>query len=448
MAQQLIQNVVDIMDNAHSQQQQLTESMSLLSEAKQQVKFSADQSKKFLKEHFKWLEEKVIEKLNCRLNELLLEVDRVTEVALSPLTDCEEMLNTGISSAARVMEEGKKILGNNPNDHIEDLVKFKDNPDTRQLNSIPEIPCLADVPYLSVDNFHPDLESKLHELFENEGRVLERAPAQISEIQERPGSLLITWAEVDDEVEAGEFCLQYCYGRVQSNEDKNITFHTAYTGSHTQCTVRHLRTNTPYSFRVRSRPEGEVKWSIWSIPRTAHTTIPHYQWSNAIEGYSTSNEDKTATRLPEGQTRVLYSSGNSYCCGFPITFRVLDAGEKTPFDGIGLSANDEDIETLQRSNSIFVATSGSVFVDGQEMKTKLPMLTRGSAATIETEDLGNGKVRVSIEVEGKVVTFDWKAEQTRDVSQIMGLGMGTAASSVCLFFGMRFSHEDWKVGVE
>ena len=86
------------------------------------------------------------------------------------------------------------------------------------------------------------------------------------------------------------------------------------------------------------------------------------EWSNAIEGYSTSNEDKTATRLPEGQTRVLYSSGNSYCCGFPITFRVLDAGEKTPFDGIGLSANDEDIETLQRSNSIFVATSGNLLV--------------------------------------------------------------------------------------
>lgn len=74
------------------------------------MKFSADQSKKFLKEHFKWLEEKVIEKLNCRLNELLLEVDRVTEVALSPLTDCEEMLNTGISSAARVMEEGRYYL--------------------------------------------------------------------------------------------------------------------------------------------------------------------------------------------------------------------------------------------------------------------------------------------------------------------------------------------------
>lgn len=83
------------------------------------------------------------------------------------------------------------------------------------------------------------------------------------------------------------------------------------------------------------------------------------EWNNTTEGYSTSNEDKTATRLSEGTTRVLYSSDNSYRCGFPITFRVLDAGEKTPFDGIGLSANDEDIETLQRSNSIFVATSGN-----------------------------------------------------------------------------------------
>lgn len=83
------------------------------------------------------------------------------------------------------------------------------------------------------------------------------------------------------------------------------------------------------------------------------------EWNNTTEGYSTSNEDKTATRLSEGTTRVLYSSDNSYRCGFPITFRVLDAGEKTPFDGIGLSANDEDTETLQRSNSIFVATSGN-----------------------------------------------------------------------------------------
>jgi hypothetical protein len=37
MTQQLIQNVVDIMENAHSQQHQLSESMNSLLEAKHQV---------------------------------------------------------------------------------------------------------------------------------------------------------------------------------------------------------------------------------------------------------------------------------------------------------------------------------------------------------------------------------------------------------------------------
>lgn len=101
----------------------------------------------------------------------------------------------------------------------------------------------------------------------------------------------------------------------------------------------------------------KILFIIYQISKNLACCSP--EWNNATEGYSTSNEDKTATRLSEGTTRVLYSSDNSYRCGFPITFRMLDAGEKTPFDGIGLSANDEDTETLQRSNSIFVATSGN-----------------------------------------------------------------------------------------
>lgn len=38
------------------------------------------------------------------------------------------------------------------------------------------------------------------------------------------------------------------------------------------------------------------------------------------------------------------------------------------------------------------------------------MLIRGLVVIIEIEDFGNGKVRVSIEVEGKVVIFDWKVD--------------------------------------
>lgn len=76
------------------------------------------------------------------------------------------------------------------------------------------------------------------------------------------------------------------------------------------------------------------------------------------------------------------------------------------------------------------------------------MLIRGLVVIIEIEDFGNGKVRVSIEVEGKVVIFDWKVDQKVDVGRMMGLGMGSISISVCLYFGMRFSYEDWKVGVE
>lgn len=70
------------------------------------------------------------------------------------------------------------------------------------------------------------------------------------------------------------------------------------------------------------------------------------EWNNIIEGYSISNEDKIVIRLFEGIIRVLYSSDNSYCCGFFIIFRVLDVGEKIFFDGIGFLVNDEDIEIL------------------------------------------------------------------------------------------------------
>lgn len=110
---------------------------------------------------------------------------------------------------------------------------------------------------------------------------------------------------------------------------------------------------------LAERKDIFLSFIIYMYIKSNKLAICSPEWNNTTEGYSTSNEDKTATRLSEGTTRVLYSSDNSYRCGFPITFRVLDAGEKTPFDGIGLSANDEDTETLQRSNSIFVATSGN-----------------------------------------------------------------------------------------
>ena len=90
-----------------------------------------------------------------------------------------------------------------------------------------------------------------------------------------------------------------------------------------------------------------------------------------------------------------------------------------------------------------------MFIDGQEMKMRLPCLSRNSIVTIETESLTNGKVRCSVQVEGKELTFDWKIDKHVTLGMIGGLGTTPLTEATqCFFFGMMFSHEDWKVCVE
>ena len=81
------------------------------------------------------------------------------------------------------------------------------------------------------------------------------------------------------------------------------------------------------------------------------------EWSEGTEGYEVTNENKTATRT-SGLTRVLYSSFQSYESGHPISFRIMFTGEKSPVDGIAITLDNEDTETLKREGVVFVATDG------------------------------------------------------------------------------------------
>ena len=99
--------------------------------------------------------------------------------------------------------------------------------------------------------------------------------------------------------------------------------------------------------------------------------------------------------------------------------------------------------------------SGAVFQDGQEKTTKLPSLTRGSVVTFDTEVLQSGKVRVTVEVNDKIVTFDWTVEKASSVptpAAAVVYGFGTSApeqgQSIALYFAIRFSGLDWRIGVE
>jgi len=94
--------------------------------------------------------------------------------------------------------------------------------------------------------------------------------------------------------------------------------------------------------------------------------------------------------------------------------------------------------------SLFIFLPGTVYMDGIEKLTRLPPLTRGTMLTFDTENLLPGKIRVSIDVAGKIVTFDWVIE---DASSNIN-PMQQTDNDIELFFVMAFSYRGWKVGVE
>lgn len=97
-------------------------------------------------------------------------------------------------------------------------------------------------------------------------------------------------------------------------------------------------------------------------------------------------------------------------------------------------------------NSCF---AGGVFLDGQEKLTKLPAFKRGSVLTFDTEVLASGKVRVNIEVDEKIVTFDWTVEKKPATNAGLFAAMaGASSDDIELYFVMKFVNGGWKIGVE
>lgn len=444
-AEELKQYVSEVVENATSQRSGLSEQLDCLKLAKQQVQQSLAKAKDDVKSHFEKLKKVISKALDAREEDLLMEIEALEKLDLEPLQECEVMINSSLEDAISCIEQGTAILQSGQGCNEEALLKFKDETLSKDLHILPEVPSLSEVAYVGVD-FSDSLADQLHDLVLGEGRIYDRAPVQITETEERPGGILVKWEEVEEELEVVEYCLQYCSGEVTACNSGKATFHTVYTGPHSSYLVRKLRTDMPYSFRVRCRSED--RWSIWSVPQVARTHIPHYQWDGNTEGYSTSNENKTGTRC-SGPTRVLYSESQCYKTVSQLSFRILDSGEKSPVDGIGIAVTNDDMETLKREGAIFLSRTGAVFIDGQEMKTRLPSLSRNSTVTIETESLASGKVRLCIQLEDKELTFDWKIDRQVTLGMIGGLGMTPLTESKqCFFFGMIFSHEDWKVSVE
>uniref|UniRef100_A0A4W5L6P9 Cytokine receptor-like factor 3 n=1 Tax=Hucho hucho TaxID=62062 RepID=A0A4W5L6P9_9TELE len=291
-----------------------------------------------------------------------------------------------------------------------------------QLDSLPEVPVLVDVPCVSAQ-LDDSLLYAVRERVSRHGSVSSHPPVQIEELQERPGSVLVRWCKVDDEFAVQDYRLQYrrsVSGQYLGQKLFNIP------------EVIHFFEILYHSTLTRNR------YSPWFTPDLT--------WCPGSEGYILSSRRNIAMRSDSSPNKagVLYSNAPTYFCGQTLTFKISATGQVDKRDSIGVCVGCEgEVDSLQRDQAVCISTNGAVFVNGKEMTNQLPSITLGSAVTFDMEmvnllpisnnnnlsDGGNFKLRVTIGSGNREVVFDWLLDQGVD----------------CLFFGCSLAHPGWKV---
>ncbi|KAJ7989908.1 hypothetical protein DPEC_G00309370 [Dallia pectoralis] len=437
-AEALLQEAKESIEAAQNYRSELQQRLHGLSQARKQVRGTSSQAREGLKRHFSELQSAATQLLADRLSALLIEVEVIEQDSVRPLDDCQKLIEQGVSTADELLREGELALRCGLGEKEDKLGSFTKKALHIQLDSLPEVPALVDVPCVSAQ-LDDSLLYALRDRVSRHGSVSSHPPVQIEELQERPGSVLVRWCKVDDEYVVQDYRLQYRRSVSGQYED-------AYIGREQEFLVLHLDPHTDHMFRVCARGEGRTEWSPWSVPQTGYTTLAPHEWCPGSEGYILSSRRNIAMRSDSSpsKTAVLYSNAPTYFCGQTLTFKLSAAGQVDMRDSIGVCVGcEEGAESLQRDQAVCISTNGAVFVNGKEMTNQLPSITLGSAVTFDMElvnilpvsnnnnlgDGGNFKLRVTIGSGNREVVFDWLLDQAVD----------------CLFFGCSFAYPGWKV---
>ncbi|NXA74152.1 CRLF3 factor, partial [Thryothorus ludovicianus] len=417
-----------------------------------QIKDSATLTRDVLEQHFSDLKGTLKKLLDERLLSLLQEVDVIEQESIKPLDECQKLIEHGVSTADDLLREGESAVDGDVGQQNEKLCNFTKKALHIQLDSLPEVPSLVDVPCLSAQLDDCLLTILKNQIFRH-GTVASRPPVQLEEFVEKPGGILVRWCKVDDDFIAQDYRLQFRKSTASPFED-------VYVGAETEFMVLHMDPNVEYQFRVCARGDGRQEWSPWSVPQSGRTTlVPHdtaqpsllpvflvffEEWTAGLEGYSLSSRRNIALRNDSQSCGVLYSKAPTYFCGQTLTFRqvlfgIEAVGQADRRDSLGVCVEQRSgDESLQRDRAVCVSTNGAVFVNGKEMTNQLPAVTSGSTVTFDMEVVqlgpcsnegGNFKLRVTISSNNREVVFDWVLDQC----------CGS------LYFGCSFSYPGWKV---
>lgn len=435
----LLQEAKESIEAAQNYRSELQQRLHGLSQARTQVRGSSDQAREALRRHFTELQAAARRLLSERLDVLLAEVDAIEAQSVRPLEDCQSLIQHGVGQADDLLREGEAALRCGLGEKEDKLGSFTKKAMHIQLDSLPEVPALVDVPYVSAQ-LDDSLLGVLREQVGRHASVSSHPPVQIQELQERPGGMLVRWCKVDEDFAAADYRLQYRRGTTGGQ------YEDTYIGRDCEFLVLHLDPHAEHLFRVCARGEGRTEWSPWSVPQGGTTTLAPHEWCPGTDGYILSSRRNIAMRSDSTPSRcpILYSNAPTYFCGQTLTFKISAAGQTHRHDALCVCVDSQsDIHSLQRDQAVCISTNGAVFVNGKEMTNQLPAVSLGSTVTFDMEvvslfpvnnnnlnDVGaNFKLRVTIGSGNREVVFDWLLEQAVD----------------CLYFGCCFTHPGWKL---
>uniref|UniRef100_A0A1Y1M9A2 Fibronectin type-III domain-containing protein n=1 Tax=Photinus pyralis TaxID=7054 RepID=A0A1Y1M9A2_PHOPY len=282
--------------------------------AEQQINTTAKETESEITTVFSHLVTEITNSLINRRDELINNAQEVQRKGVLPLRQCQTIINNKIANTKSFINEGNDLL---KSANKKGLVEF--NRKSTLLGSLPEVPPLKEVPYIS---FHYDTneESNLTNICRQFGDVIHISPVQITSLLERPGAILVEWAISENEdhfVDVQDYHLQWAFGTVNNLESN---FHTCYIGPNLQYLVKDLNLNQNYSFRVRCKYEGDTQWSPWSLPQVCQTTIKSFSWVET-DNFTLTNDNKIALSLLN-TTSFVCSRRIEFNVGYSIEFTV------------------------------------------------------------------------------------------------------------------------------
>ncbi|XP_031563814.1 cytokine receptor-like factor 3 [Actinia tenebrosa] len=438
------QSIKETLQKLEKYQVYLNSELTDLTSTKEVVKDSLSKARQEVEVNFTKIQNDVLEALDGRQKEILATIDDVGHKDLEPLNNLEDKITGELEKVQEVIKEGNTTLEKEDSMLLEELHQIKKNL-TLTENRYPSVPCISQT--LSV-TFEESPEAFI-ETINHLGEISMTGSLQIVELTERPGGMHVEWDDTFSDCESitdysgiQEYILQCC-----CSDNKNASgtvFNTVYTGEEMSYTVTDLEPHVSYTFRVCGRFGKDGRWSSWSIPRNGITTLDPHEWSpedcvnrNKLVIYQLSNHQRTATKIFPDSSKVLRSKTMSYRVGTSLQFKIDETGDDSNGDGIGLTTTSFDFsnpkQNLQCPGSVSINSKGLVYVNGTCMTTRLPPFKRGSTIIFEVNKLTPGKVRVSISIDDKQVTFDWQIDKDDDCAK--------------LYFAMGFQHSGWQVTV-